>query len=326
MRAIVIARPGGPEVLELREVPDCKPSRGEVRVRIHATAVNRADLLQRMGLYPAPADAPQDIPGMEFAGEVDQVGEAVFEWKAGDRVFGLTGGGSYAEAVVVHSRALARIPDSLSFEPAAAAPEAFITAFDAMVTQAGLGSGERVLIHAVGSGVGSAAVQIAHALKTRSIGTARSPAKLERAKELGLDEGILVEGKGFADEVLRRTEGAGVDTILELVGGGYFAEDIACAAMRGRIVLVGLLAGARVETDLASILRKRLTVIGTMLRARPLEEKIEALQVFARRVVPLLATGALRPIVDRTFPLSEAGKAHTYMASNEGFGKVVLIP
>jgi putative PIG3 family NAD(P)H quinone oxidoreductase len=324
MRAIVITRPGGPEVLELRDVPRPAPLRGEVRVRIRATAVNRADLLQRMGQYPAPRDAPQDIPGLEFAGEVDAVGEAAEGWKEGDRVFGLAGGGAYAEALVVHGRALARIPDPLTFEQAAATPEAFITAFDAMVTQARLGCGERVLIHAVGSGVGTAAAQIARAIGARSIGTARTLAKIDRAKEVGLDDGVLVTSGRFADEVLRRTGPTGVDVILELVGGDYLSEDLACASSRARIVLVGMLAGARTEIDLGSILRKRITIVGTMLRARPLEEKIQATQAFARHVVPLLASGALHPVIDRTFPLVEAAKAHAYMATNDSFGKIVL--
>lgn len=324
MHAIVIRRPGGPDVLELRDVPQPTPLRGEVRVRVRATAVNRADLLQRMGQYPAPPDAPQDIPGLEFSGEIDAVGEAAGDWKEGDRVFGLTGGGAYAEALVVHARALARIPARLTFEQAAAVPEAFITAYDAIVTQARLGSGERVLIHAVGSGLGTAAAQIARAIGARSIGTARTLAKLDCARELGLDAGILVKEGRFAAEVLARTDKAGVDVILELVGGDYLGEDLACTAPRARIVLVGLLAGARTEIDLGSVLRKRITLVGTVLRSRPLEEKIQAMQAFARHLVPLFESGTLRPVIDRTFPLSEAARAHTHMATNDGFGKIVL--
>jgi NADPH:quinone reductase-like Zn-dependent oxidoreductase len=277
-----------------------------------------------MGHYPAPFDAPQDIPGLEFAGEVDALGDAAGPWKEGDRVFGLAGGGTYSEAIVVHSRALARVPDRLTFEEAAAAPEAFITAFDAMVTQARLGSGERVLVHAVGSGVGTAAVQIARAIGARSLGTARTLAKIDRAKGLGLDEGILVTEGQFAREVMRRTDEAGVDVVLELVGGRYLAEDLACTALRARVVVVGHLAGPRAELDLGDLLRKRITIVGTVLRSRPLEEKLEAMQAFARHIVPLLANGTLRPVVDRTFPLSEAAAAHAYMATNDGFGKIVL--
>lgn len=324
MKAIVISRPGEPEVLELREVPAPVPARGEVRVRVRATAVNRADLLQRMGMYPAPPDAPADIPGLELAGEVDAVGEGAHELAVGDRVFGLVGGGAYAEQVVAHARTLARMPDGLSFVDAAAIPEAFITAWDAMVTQGGLAAGETVLISAVGSGVGTAAVQIARAIGARSLGTARTAAKLDRARALGLDEGIVPEGGRFAAAVQAKTAGRGADVILELVGGGYLAEDVLAAAPLGRILLVGLMAGARADTDLALVMRKRLTLRGTMLRSRPLEEKILAARTFARHVVPLIAAGALRAVVDRTLPLAEAGAAHAYVAGNEGFGKVVL--
>jgi putative PIG3 family NAD(P)H quinone oxidoreductase len=325
MRAIVIARPGGPEVLELRDVPDPVPSRGEVRVGVRATAVNRADLLQRAGFYPAPPGWPADIPGMEFAGEIDTLGEGVTGWKVGDRVFGLAGGGAYAEKLVIHSRTLARVPGALTWVDAASIPEAFITAYDAMVTLGGLASGERVLIHAVGSGVGTAASQIARAIGARSIGTARTRAKLERSSALGLDEGIVAADGRFAEETLRLTGGEGVDLVLDLVGGEYLGENVACAAPRGRIVVVGLLAGTQAQLDLGALLRKRLTVVGTMLRSRPLEEKILAIQVFARHVVPLFERGALRAVVDRMLPLEKAGEAHAYVASNDGFGKVVLV-
>jgi putative PIG3 family NAD(P)H quinone oxidoreductase len=331
MRAIVIAKPGGPEVLELREVPTPEPARGEVRVRVRATAINRADLLQRLGMYPAPADAPKDIPGLEFAGEVEALGEGVTAWKPGDRVFGLTGGGAYAEQLVVHARTLARIPDHLDFTQAAAVPEAFITAYDAMVTVGHLGSGERLLVSAVGSGVGTAAVQLARALGAVSFGTARTAAKLDRAQELGLDHGIVPADGKFAralDEmVLRETGSPGIDVFCELVGGPYLAEDALCAAPRARIVLVGMLAGNVADIDYGLVLRKRLRLEGTVMRARPLEEKIAVTQVFARHVVPLFAASRqhpLVPVVDRVFALAEAPAAHTYVASNDGFGKTVL--
>jgi putative PIG3 family NAD(P)H quinone oxidoreductase len=324
VKAIVIARPGGPEVLELKEVASPVPQRGEVRVRVRATAVNRADLLQRIGLYPAPPDAPADIPGLEFAGEVDAVGDAVGDWREGDRVFGLAGGGTYAEQLTVHGRALARMPDGLAFTDAAALPEATITAWDAMVTQGGLGPGDTVLVHAVGSGVGTAAVQLARAIGARSIGTSRTTEKLERAQKLGLDVGVLTKDGRFAEEVRAHTGGRGVDVVLELVGGAYCVEDLACMAPGARLLVVGLLAGARAELDLSTLLRKRLTVSGTVLRSRPIEEKIAAMQTFARHVVPFIASGAVKPVVDRILPLSRAADAHTFMASNEAFGKVVL--
>ena len=324
VNAIVISRFGGPEVLELRDLPAPSPGRGEVRVRVRATAVNRADLLQRAGHYPAPPDAPQEIPGLEFAGEIDAVGDGVIDLAPGDRVLGLCGGGAYAEALVVPARTAIRMPEGWTFTDAAAVPEAFITAWDAMVVQARLSAGEAVLIPAAGSGVGTAAIQIAHAIGARVIGTTRSAAKLERVRALGLDEAILIEGGGFAAAVRRATGGAGADVILELVGGPYLAEDLTCIATRGRIVLVGLLAGARVELDLALMLHRRVQLTGTVLRARPLEEKIAAAQQLARHLMPLFARGALRPVVDRVLPLARAAEAHAYLASNDTFGKVVL--
>lgn len=324
MRAIVIREPGGPEVLELREVPTPEPSRGEVRVRVRATAVNRADLLQRMGQYPAPPGWPKDIPGLEIAGEVDAVGEGVTELAAGDRVFGLVGGGGYAEQLVTHARTLARMPPDMSFADAAAIPEAFVTAWDAMVDQGGLAPGETALVHAVGSGVGTAGVQIAKAIGARVLGTARTPQKIGRARELGLEHGIVVEGAKFADEVVAQTGGAGVDVVLELVGGAYVAQDLVCLAPRGRIVVVGTMAGAQTQIELHMLMFKRATVRGTTLRARPLEEKILAAQSLQRHLVPLFASGALRPVVDRVFPLARASDAHRLMQKNDTFGKLVL--
>ncbi len=317
MRAISIPKPGGPDTLVLVEKQNPEPARGEVRVRIRATAINRADLLQRMGAYPAPFDAPADIPGLEIAGEVEALGPDVQRWKVGDRVFGLVGGGGYAEAVTAHERALAKIPDAISFEDAAAIPEAFITAYDAMM-QANLRTGEVMLVNGCGSGVGTAAIQLGRALGCTVVGTARTADKLEKCKALGLDIGVVAEAGKFADKV------PPPHAILELIGGDYFAEDLRCIQLKGRIVLVGLLAGGKTELDLGAILRKRVQITGTMLRARPLEEKIAAMRVFEDQVVPLLAKGAIKPVIDRIFPLAEAGKAHEHMASNQGFGKIVL--
>lgn len=327
MRAIVITRPGGPEVLRLREVDLPEPSPGHVRVRIRASAVNRADLLQRMGLYPAPQDAPPDIPGLEVAGEVDAVGVGVTDLAVGDRVFGVVSGGAYAEAVAVHARTLARIPAGLDFAQAAAVPEAFITAYDAMVLQGELGAGDVVIVHAVGSGVGTAAVQIARAVGARAIGTARTEGKLARAIELGMDVGIVPgkkdDGPEFAARVKELTGGQGADVVLELIGGAYVPESLAALRVKGRLVLVGLLAGTRADLDLGLFLRRRLRMVGTVLRARPLEEKILAAQLLDR-LAPLFVSGALRPVVDRVLPLEAAAEAHAYVAANEGFGKVVL--
>jgi len=306
-----------------------EPSHGEVRVRVHATAVNRADLLQRQGAYPAPPGSPKDIPGLEFAGEIDSLGEAVEPvdgalFAKGDRVCGLAGGGTYAEYVTVHARTVARLPKNISFTDGAALPEAFTTAYDAMVTQAGLAAGDIVLVHAIGSGVGTAASQIAHAIGARVIGTARTASKLERARELGMDDGVVVEAGKFSDAVLEKTNQRGVDVVLELVGGDYVSEDLACTAEKGRIVLVGMMGGMSTALNLAMLLRKRITLKGTQLRGRPLEEKIEAGRVFARRVMPLVSSGKIRAIVDRVLPLEKAGEAHEVTAQNQTFGKVIL--
>lgn len=325
MRAVVISRPGAPDVLELRQVDPPEPGKGEVRIRVRATAVNRADLLQRRGMYPAPSDAPADIPGLEFAGEVEAIGAGVQEHKVGDRVFGLAGGGTYADLLVVPARTAIAMPAGMSFVEAAAVPEAFITAYDGLVLQGELAAGEDVLIPAVGSGVGTAAVQIARAIGARPIGTARTASKLDRAAaELELEERILVEAGRFANDVLARTNGRGVDVVLELVGGDYFAEDIACLAPKGRIVLVGLMAGAQAQVDLGTVLRKRIVIRGTVLRSRPLEEKIAVSQSFARHLVPLFARGALKPVVGGVLPLAEAAAAHELAEKNDTFGKLVL--
>mgnify|MGYP001311055274 CR=1 FL=1 len=324
MRAIVIREPGGPEVLELRDVPAPEPSRGEVRVRVYGTAVNRADLLQRLGRYPAPPGSPKDIPGLEIAGEVEKLGDGVTELAVGDRVFGIVGGGGYAEYVVVHARALARIPSGMAFAEAAAVPEAFLTAWDAMIDQAGLSAGEVVLVHAAGSGVGTAALQIARAVGARTVGTARTPKKLEQARDYGLDTGVLAPAGRFAAEVLAQTQGRGPDVVVDLVGGAYVAEDLACVAPRGRIVVVGMMAGPSCELNLPLLLHKRASVRGTVLRARPLEEKILAAAALQRHLVPLFERALLRPVVERVFPLERAAEAHALLESNDTFGKLVL--
>ncbi|WP_438017393.1 NAD(P)H-quinone oxidoreductase [Sorangium sp. So ce315] len=324
MRAVVIREPGGPDVLEVREVEAPEVPAGHVRVAVRFAGVNRADLLQRLGMYPAPPGAPQDVPGLEYAGVIEAVGEGARRFAPGDRVFGLVPGGAYAERIVAHEREVAPAPDGLTDEEAAAVPEAFVTAYDALVTRARLAPGERVLVHAVGSGVGTAGLQIARALGCFVAGTSRTQDKLDRCRALGLDAGVLASGGKFADEVLKATGGAGVDAVLELVGGAYVNEDLRACAMRGRIALVGLTAGATAELDLRELLRKRVEIFGTVLRSRPLEEKIAAAQVLERHISPWLARRAVRPIVDRVFPLEDAAAAHIYVASNASFGKVLL--
>jgi putative PIG3 family NAD(P)H quinone oxidoreductase len=326
MRAAVITRPGGPEVLEIQDRPIPAPGRGEVLVRVHASALNRADLLQREGKYPAPPGAPPDIPGLEFAGEVAELGAGVVSWKKSDRVFGVTAGGGNAEYLVADEGTVARIPNNLSWTDAAAIPEVFITAHDALVTQAAVQAGETVLIHAAGSGVGLAAMQLARAWRATPYGTARTPDKIERARALGLADGVVVSDNldVIASAAERWTSGKGIDISLDLLGGGYLAASIQAAARRGRIMLIGTVAGRSATIPIGVVLGKRLTLRGTVLRVRAVEEKRLVTAAFARDVVPLLESGSLRPTIDRVFPLDQIGAAHERLASNETFGNVVL--
>ena len=342
MRAIVIREPGGPEVLTLAELPDLSPPFGHVRVAVRFAGVNRADLLQRMGVYPAPPGVPPNVPGLEYAGVIDAVGEGVSRLRVGDRVMGLVGGGAYAEQIVAHEGEVARTPDAIDDRTAGAVPETFVTAYDAMVTRGRLAPGDAVVIHAAGSGVGTAAIQIAKALGCKVIATSRTADKLARCKELGADVGIVVEpGHGaegalarpgapssssprFADAVKDATNGRGADVILELVGGAYVGEDIFASATLGRIVVVGLTGGAHGELNLGALLQRRATILGTVLRSRPLAEKIAAAEVLERNIAPLVAAGRYAPVIDRVMPMEEAGAAHAFVASNASFGKVLL--
>lgn len=326
MRACVITRPGGPEVLEIQDRPDPQPARGEVLVRVRATALNRADLLQRLGRYPAPAGFPADIPGLEFAGEVAALGPDASEWREGDRVFGITGGGAHAESLVAHERTLAPIPANLSFEEAAAVPESFITAHDAMITQAGLRSGERVLVTAVASGVGLAAVQLARAMGARTFGTTRTASKLDAARDAGLEMGLAIEGEPsvLAGAVSEWSDGRGAAVALDLVGGSYASACVEALGRLGRLMLVGTMAGATTDLSIRTVMNRRLTIRGTVLRARPLEEKIAAAQAFAREVVPLLAAGRVRATVDSTYDLDSIAAAHEQLERNSTAGKIVI--
>ncbi len=324
MRAVVVSRPGEPEVLEVQRLPIREPGRGEVRVRVHAAGVNRADLMQRRGLYPAPPGWPSEVPGLEYAGVVESVGDGVDLWQEGDRVMGLVGGGGYAEFVVVPEREVLAVPPILDLVDAAAVPEVFITAHDALVTQLGLRVGERLLIHAVGSGVGTAALQLAKAAGATVLGTSRSEWKLERATDLGLDVLIDSSQLDIAETVEQATGGEGVEALLDLVGGAYLSASLASLSRRGRMIVVGLTAGRTAEIDLGLVLRKRLSITGTSLRGRPLEERIAAAQAFERDIGELLASGQVRPVIDKVFRLEEAAAAHRHMESNANFGKLVL--
>lgn len=324
MKAVYIKSFGGPENLEVRDVPDLPNANGKgVLIRVKAAGLNRADLLQRRGLYPPPAGYSPQIPGLEFAGEIEQTGENVAGWKVGDRVFGITAGEAQAEKILIDSSLLAKIPANLSYLEAAAIPEAFITAHDAIFTRGSLQKGETLLIHAVGSGVGLAAVQLAAAFGAKTIGTSRTADKLEKAKRFGLDEAILTGERAEFTAILRSKNG-GVDVVLDLVGAAYFAENLECLLPKGRLILVGLTSGRKAEFDLGQALTKRLKIIGTTLRGRSLEEKAEATRKFSQDVVPLIADGKIVPNVDKIFPVAEVAAAHEYLDSNVSFGKVIL--
>lgn len=332
MRAVYIKEFGGIENLEIREVENpAHPQGAEVLVNVRASALNRADLLQRKGLYPAPKGYSQNIPGLEFAGEVTEIGEKVTKFKTGDPVFGITAGGAQAEFLLTDESLLAKIPENLTFTEAAAVPEAFITAHDAIFTNGALKENETLLIHAVGSGVGLAALQLAKAQNIKTIGTSRTEDKLLKAKGLGLSHAIwLNDGQGekiehLSELVKDATSGTGVDVVLDLVGAKYFQENVESLALKGRIVFVGTTSGAKTELNLNQIMAKRAKLIGTVLRSRPTIEKAEATRKFIDEVIPLFEKNLIKPNIDRVFKIKEIQKAHEYLESNESFGKIVLL-
>jgi NADPH:quinone reductase len=322
MKAVIITQPGGPEVLEIQDVERPEPVGEQVRVRVRASGLNRAELLQRAGSYPAPPGSPANIPGIEFAGEVDAVGSLVRTWKPGQRVMGLVGGGAQAEYVLSHEGLLVEIPESLDFAQAAGIPEAFMTAHDALFTQAGLRMGERVLIHAAGSGVSTAAIQLAKAAGATVFGTARTPAKLESARELGLDAGFSPQN--FAAEVQALTGGQGVHVVLDFVGAAYLEQNLQALGNWGRIVILATLGGALGNLNIGLVMGKRISLKGVTLRTRTLEEKLTVTRAFAAGVLPLLASGKVKPVIERTYPLAEISAAHIAMGENKNFGKLIL--
>jgi len=322
MRAVVITRPGGPEVLAVQEVETPEPVGDLVRVRVRAAGLNRADLIQRAGNYPAPAGAPAHIPGLEFAGEVEAVGPLVHSWQAGQRVMGIAGGGGQAEYILAHEGMLVEIPEKLDFMQAAAIPEAFMTAHDALFTQASLQMGERVLIHAAGSGVGTAAIQLAHAVGATVFGTARTASKLERAKAFGLDVGLSPQH--FADDIKQLTHGSGVHVILDFMGASYMEQNLAALGMWGRLVILATMGGVQAQVHLGQVMSKRIQLRGSTLRTRTLEEKLAVTRRFSTQVLPLLANGKVKPIVEQVYALHEVAAAHVAMSEHKNFGKLIL--
>ena len=323
MRGVIAPGDG---TLRVEDRPAPEPGPGEVRVRVHGAGINRADLMQRLGFYPAPPGIPPDIPGLEFAGVVDALGPNVTRPAIGDRVFGVTGGGAQAQQVIVPASHCAIVPENLDLVAAGGVPEVFLTAHDAMRTRGRLAPGEHVLVHAVGSGVGTAVVQLAKAFGCTVTGTARTESKLDDARALGMDHGILapreLEPLAFSRAIVEH--GGAPDVVVDLVGGAYVTAEVAAIAPGGRIIIVGTLAGGMPPVPLLGLMQKRAEMHGTVLRPRSIAEKAAATAAFVDEVVPMLARGDVRPIVDRVLPLDEAADAYALVESDTTFGKVVL--
>ena len=324
MRAAVVTEPGGPEVFKVIERDDPAFGLDEVLVDVKASALNRADLAQRRGNYPAPPGIPQDIPGLEMAGVVAAVGQHVTSLREGDRVFGLIGGGGYATRVATHERMAMPIPEGMTFTEAASIPGGLLHRLRRPLHQLQPRHGRERPHPRRGQRHRHRGHPARPATPAFTFATASSPDKLAKAAELGLDVGINYKEEDFLEVIRERTNGRGVDVVLDVIGAPYWESNLNSLATRGRIVLVGAMGGSKLETDLRLLGPKRLRVHGTVLRARPIEEKIALTQQIAKRVVPLFETGALKPIVDRVFPLEETGEAHAYMETNANFGKIIL--
>ena len=323
MRAVVLRSHGGPDVLQFEDVASPIIGEQDILVTVAATALNRADLLQRMGFYPNPFPSGPEIPGLEFAGTVAAIGEKVTAWSIGDRVMGITSGGAYAEQLAIHERQAMAVPAGMSLQDAAGIPEVFITAWDALVVQGGLTSGRWAMVHAGASGVGTAAIQICKAIGARIVVTC-SGGKVNACRALGADVVVDYGTQDFVAEVATATGGAGVDVILDVIGGDYVERNIASLAVKGHIIQVGVMAGKPVPFNIGLLLGKRASITGTVLRARPLEEKIAISQRFASEMLPLFSTGQLKPVIDSVYAFADIASAHEYMASNGNVGKIVI--
>ncbi|MFZ4112683.1 MAG: NAD(P)H-quinone oxidoreductase [Ilumatobacteraceae bacterium] len=323
MRAVVLRSHGGPEVLQFEDVASPIIGEQDILVTVAATALNRADLLQRMGFYPNPFPSGPEIPGLEFAGTVAAIGDKVTAWSVGDRVMGITSGGAYAEQLAIHERQAMAVPSGMSLQDAAGIPEVFITAWDALVVQGGLTSGRWAMVHAGASGVGTAAIQICKAIGARIVVTC-SGGKVEACRALGADVVVDYGTQDFVAEVATATGGAGVDVVLDVIGGDYVERNIASLAVKGHIIQVGVMAGKPVPLNIGLLLGKRASITGTVLRARPLEEKIAISQRFASEMLPLFSTGQLKPVIDSVYAFADIAKGHEYMASNGNVGKIVI--
>jgi putative PIG3 family NAD(P)H quinone oxidoreductase len=323
VRAIRIAGKGTEARLVLEDAPEPTLAAGQMRIRVRATAVNRADLMQRRGLYPPPPGAP-DIPGLECAGTVTGVAPGLTRFRTGDRVMALLPGGGYAEQVTVDAGSVLPIPEHLPFEEAAGIPEVFLTCSLNLFQLARVPGGGAALVHGGGSGIGTAAIQLLRHAGVAAIVTAGSKEKLERCRALGADLALDYHAGDFAPAVLEFTKGRGVDVVLDSIGAPYLASHLRCLATGGRLVLIGLMGGARAELDLGAVVAKRLQLIGSTLRARPVAEKAEIVRAFDERFGAALRDGRIRPVIDRVLPLERAQEAHDVLERSEHFGKVVL--
>jgi tumor protein p53-inducible protein 3 len=323
MIAVTVPKPGDETQLKLAEVADPTPGPQDLLIRVRATALNRADLMQRQGMYPPPPGA-SDILGLECAGEVIEVGREVSGWRVGERAMALLPGGGYAHKAVVHHGSAMHVPAALSDEEAGALPEVFLTAFLNLFMLAGIDAGQSALVHGGGSGVGTAAITLLREAGARSIVTAGSADKCERCLRMGVDLAINYNDGPFAPKVKTATNGRGVDVILDCIGGAYLAQNLEALAQGGRLVLIGLMKGARAEIDLAALLRRHLQVIGSTLRTRSVQEKARIVDAFVKRFGKALEAGAIRPTIDCVLPLAQVAEAHRRMQASTHFGKIVL--
>jgi putative PIG3 family NAD(P)H quinone oxidoreductase len=323
MRAITITAPGGPDVLRIAEVPDPMPAAGEVLIDITASGVNRADLLQRQGLYPPPPGAPP-YPGLECSGRISAVGQEVTGWQVGDEACALLSGGGYAERVAVPAGQLLPVPAGVTVTAAAALPEVACTVYSNVVQIAGLTAGETLLVHGGASGIGTMAIQLGRALGARVACTAGTPAKLDRCRELGCDLAISYADDDFVEAISEFTDGRGADVILDIMGAVYLERNVTALAPDGRLLVIGLQGGARAELDLSQLLRKRASVHATSLRARPAEQKAAIVAGVLDRVWPMVIDGRIRPVIETTVPLAEAAQAHRLLEAGAQIGKILL--
>ena len=325
MHAVVITEPGEPEVLRWLEVPDPVPGPGEVVIDIAASAVNRADLMQRQGLYPPPADAPP-YPGLECAGRIRSVGDGVTDWRPGDEVCALLAGGGYAEQVVVPAGQVLPLPPKVGVTAAASFPETACTVYSNVFQLAALQAGETLLVHGGSSGIGTMAIQLGKAFGARVACTAGSAQKLARCRELGADIAINYREEDFVAALHDATGGAGADVILDIMGASYLARNLAALATDGRLAIIGRQGGSRAEIDLGVLQGKRASVHATTLRARPAGQKAAVVAAVREHVWPLIGTGQVQPVIDRELPMSQAPAAHRAMAASEHIGKILLRP